>query len=190
MWKHDRVALALCGGLYGILLLGLMPAGLTPLEAEQTPKPGLPSGPMKERADKACLACHDVAIIVQEQLERRVWTKEVDKMIRWGAPVAPEDRDTLIDYFAQHFAPREDSAEATLPDSPGVDKVRVACLACHGADYIVGNQLNRQSWTRLVDKMVSWGAEVSAKDREAIIDYLVMHSSPPAKDAKKKEKQE
>ncbi len=187
MLKRSAVTVALCS-LCGVMVFGLIAAGLAPLQAEQAIKPGLPPGPMKEKADKACLACHDLAIIVQQQLAHRVWAREVDKMIRWGAPVAAEDREALIDYFAQHFGPRETMAEVTLPEGPGADKVRVACLACHGADYIVGNQLDRRSWTRIVDKMVSWGAEVSAKDRGVILDYLVTNFSPSAKDTKKEEK--
>ena len=187
MSERSAVTLASCS-LCGVMLLGLIAAGLVPLQAEQAARPGMPSGPMKEKAEKACLACHDLAIIVQQQLARRVWAREVDKMIRWGAPVAAEDREAMIDYPAQHFGPREAMAEVILPEGTGADKVRVACLSCHGADYIVGNQLDRRSWTRIVDKMVSWGAEVSAKDREAILDYLVTNFSPPAKDIKKEEK--
>ncbi len=187
MLKRSGVALAVCS-LCGVILFDLIAAGLAPLQAEQAAKPGLPPGPMKERADKACLACHDLAIIVQQQLARRVWAKEVDKMMRWGAPVPAEDREAMIDYLAQQFGPREAMAEVILPETPGAHKVRVACLACHGADYIVGNQLDRGSWARIVDKMVSWGAEVSAKDREAILEYLVRNFSPPAKDTRKEVK--
>jgi mono/diheme cytochrome c family protein len=186
MWKRNATALALGAGLCG-LLLSAAPA---PLTAQQAPKPGLPTGPMKEKADKACLACHNSAIIVQQQLDRRVWVKDVEKMIRWGAPVAPEDREALIDYFAQHFAPREPEQELTLPDGPSVGKVRVACLVCHGTGNIAENRLDRRGWTQIISKMENWGAVVQARDREAILNYLVTHFSPPAEEPKKKDEKQ
>ena len=103
MWKGSAVLarptprrtllVAWCGGALAAALLGLIDSGLAPRVSGQAPPAGLP--------------CHTASIIVQQQLDRRVWTKEMDKMIRWGAPVAPEDREALIDYFAQHFGPRE-----------------------------------------------------------------------------------
>ena len=65
----------------------------------------LPAGPVKEKAESACQSCHDVHIIVQQRLTKPAWTKEVDKMIKWGAEVDPEDRDALIDYFSANLGP-------------------------------------------------------------------------------------
>jgi|SRR5271169_2446210 len=65
----------------------------------------LPAGPMQEKAVAACSTCHEARIIVQQRLSKPAWTKELDKMIKWGAPVDPQDRDTLIDYLATNFGP-------------------------------------------------------------------------------------
>jgi hypothetical protein len=65
----------------------------------------LPAGPAKEKAEAACLTCHEARIIVQQRLSKPAWTKEVDKMIKWGAEVDPKDRDALIDYFSANFGP-------------------------------------------------------------------------------------
>jgi hypothetical protein len=65
----------------------------------------LPAGPMQEKAVAACSTCHESRIIVQQRLSKPVWTKEVDKMIKWGAEVEPKDRDALIDYFSANFGP-------------------------------------------------------------------------------------
>jgi hypothetical protein len=67
--------------------------------------PQLPAGAMQQKATTACMECHDASILVQQRLDRKVWTKEVDKMIRWGAVVDPKDRDPLIEYFATNFGP-------------------------------------------------------------------------------------
>ncbi|HZQ90944.1 MAG TPA: hypothetical protein VFA60_04050 [Terriglobales bacterium] len=67
--------------------------------------PDLPRGPMKAKAETACLECHDAHIIVQQRLDKKTWTREVDKMVRWGALVESGDRDALIDYLSAHFGP-------------------------------------------------------------------------------------
>ena len=74
------------------------------LSYAQTPSPSeLPVGPMQARAVTACAECHEARIIVQQRLSKAAWTKEVDKMVKWGAVVEPQDRDTLIDYLSGNF---------------------------------------------------------------------------------------
>ena len=65
----------------------------------------LPPGPMQAKSTAACLECHEARIIVQQRLSKAAWTKEVDKMIKWGAVVDPNDRDALIDYLTTNFSP-------------------------------------------------------------------------------------
>ncbi len=176
-----RIALSLTIG------VGLLVWAMVPRTSAQGPQRELPPGPLQEKARKACLGCHTADIIVQQQLNRRVWTREVDKMIRWGAPVAAEDREALIDYLAQHFGPREEEAPtAALPSGAGQEKVRAACLGCHDAAIIAQQQLDRRSWERRLDKMIRWGAPVRARNREVILNYLVKNYSAPQ--AEKQEK--
>src|SRR5579863_8967998 len=65
----------------------------------------LPAGPMQAKATTACLECHEARIILQQRLSKAAWTKEVDKMTKWGAIVDPADRDALIDYLSSNFSP-------------------------------------------------------------------------------------
>src|ERR1700751_3764601 len=65
--------------------------------------PELPPGPMQAKATTACAECHEARIIVQQRLSKAAWTKEVDKMIKWGALVDPADRDALIEYLSANF---------------------------------------------------------------------------------------
>ena len=65
--------------------------------------PDLPPGPLQTKMSTACLECHDARIIVQQRLSKAAWTKEVDKMIRWGAVVDPADREAFIDYLSSNF---------------------------------------------------------------------------------------
>jgi hypothetical protein len=64
----------------------------------------LPAGPRQAKATTACTECHDARIILQQRLSKATWTKEVDKMIKWGALVDPQDRDALIDYLSANFS--------------------------------------------------------------------------------------
>ena len=65
--------------------------------------PGLPPGPLRGKVTTACMECHDARIIVQQRLDKAAWTKEVDKMIKWGAVVDPGDRDAYIEYLSANF---------------------------------------------------------------------------------------
>jgi hypothetical protein len=65
----------------------------------------LPAGPMQAKATTACLECHEARIILQQRLSKAAWTKEVDKMVKWGAVVDAADRDALIDYLSANLSP-------------------------------------------------------------------------------------
>jgi hypothetical protein len=65
----------------------------------------LPPGPMQAKATTACTECHEARIILQQRLSKAAWTKEVDKMIKWGAIVDANDHDALVDYLSTNFSP-------------------------------------------------------------------------------------
>ena len=79
----------------------------------------LPAGPMQAKATTACLECHEARIILQQRLSKPAWTKEVDKMTKWGAVVDPADRDALIDYLSTNFSPDKPAYE---PQRTAVEK--------------------------------------------------------------------
>src|SRR5215469_12061897 len=63
----------------------------------------LPAGTMQQKTTTACTECHEVRIILQQRLSKAAWTKEVDKMIKWGAVVDASDHDALVDYLSTNF---------------------------------------------------------------------------------------
>lgn len=63
----------------------------------------LPAGAMHDKAVTACTECHEARIVVQQRLTKAAWTKEVDKMVKWGAVVDASDTDALIDYLSSNF---------------------------------------------------------------------------------------
>src|ERR1700747_3195076 len=100
-----------------VLLLMLGIAGVVRVGAVQGAKlnEDLPAGSMQQKATTACLECHEARIILQQRLNKATWTKEVDKMVKWGAVVDPKDRDALIDYLSTNFSP--DQAAYVAPKS-------------------------------------------------------------------------
>jgi hypothetical protein len=64
----------------------------------------LPPGAMQGKATTACTECHEARIILQQRLSKAAWTREVDKMVKWGAVVDASDHDALIDYLSTNFA--------------------------------------------------------------------------------------
>ena len=66
---------------------------------------------MRAKATTACLECHEARIILQQRLSKGAWTKEVDKMVKWGAVVDANDHDALIDYLSTNFSPDQPAYE-------------------------------------------------------------------------------
>jgi hypothetical protein len=85
------------------VLIALSGPVLIPAQNSAKLNEELPAGAMQQKTTTACLECHDARIIVQQRLSKAVWTKEVDKMVKWGAVVDGNDRDALIDYLSGNF---------------------------------------------------------------------------------------
>ena len=80
--------------------------------AQTSPNETLPAGAAKEKAEAACLTCHEARIIVQQRLTKAAWIKEVDKMTKWGAEVDPKDHDALVDYLSANFGTDQPAYQA------------------------------------------------------------------------------
>ena len=106
-----------------LLIFALLGTPFT-LGAQDSPIAELPAGPMQEKATAACASCHEARIIVQQRLSNAAWTKEMDKMIKWGAEVDPKDRDALIDYFSSNFGPDQAAYEAPRTAAKAVARPR------------------------------------------------------------------
>jgi hypothetical protein len=85
----------------GAVVLTLL-IGLSIVHAQS---PDLPAGPVQAKVRTACTECHDSRIVLQQRLSDKAWTREVDKMIKWGAVVDATDRDAFIRYLSLNFPP-------------------------------------------------------------------------------------
>jgi len=108
-----NVRKSLAGARAAVALLALAASSLSSAQAQKPASvtTDLPPGPMQSKATTACLECHEARIILQQRLSKAAWTKEVDKMAKWGALVDPADRDALIDYLSANFNPDKPAYE-------------------------------------------------------------------------------
>ena len=132
----------------------------------------LPDGPGAAVLKSRCVVCHESDIITSQRLSLTGWTRSIDKMVRWGSSITPEERDTLQPYLAEHFGPRPATSHSTA--DAGQATYKRACLVCHDGDMIGQQKLTKTGWTRSVEKMVRWGAAVTDADKEPLVDYLAV----------------
>jgi len=63
-----------------------------------------------------CVICHSVEIAVQQRFGPQGWSDTLDRMIRYGAPIPPEDKQTLMAYLLEHY--RDPNGRGRLLDLP------------------------------------------------------------------------
>ncbi len=71
-----------------------------------------PADAGRKAEQRSCTPCHGLRLIDSQRLSRAAWTKEVDKMIGWGAMVP--DRQALIDYLASEYSDLKPAPPAVL----------------------------------------------------------------------------
>ncbi len=54
-----------------------------------------------------------------------------------------------------------------------------ACRVCHNDDLSEQQRLTAAGWGREVDKMVRWGAKVTADEKPALVAYLTSRWAHP-----------
>jgi mono/diheme cytochrome c family protein len=139
----------------------------------------LPAGKGVEIVRDKCISCHEADLITSQRLSKQGWTREVDKMIRWGAVVTEAEKEPLVDYLAANFGPRPAAKNDDNERGKGIFESK--CLACHEVDLTRQQRLSRQGWTREVEKMIRWGAAVTEEEKGDLVDYLFKNYGPRPK---------
>ena len=70
-----------------------------PTAAQQAELPQTPGWELVVR----CVMCHSVEIAVQQRLGPEGWSDTLDRMIKYGAPIPPEDKAQLMTYLLRHY---------------------------------------------------------------------------------------
>ena len=83
------------------------PGAVETRQATPPISPVPPSGGDPEAAEllSRCFGCHDRRLIESQRLTRAGWTRELDKMIGWGANLTEAERDKLAVYLSGTFGP-------------------------------------------------------------------------------------
>lgn len=129
-----------------------------------------PAGKGEQLLQQRCLGCHQENLISQQRLSVPGWTREVEKMIRWGAAVDDAEKADLVAYLTVRFGVRP-----AAPSSPGQNGGTVysaRCRSCHEPDLVAQQRLSRAGWVREVEKMIRWGAAVEEAEKEPLLDFL------------------
>ena len=50
-----------------------------------------------------CVVCHSVEIAVQQRQGPVGWGTIIDRMVTYGMPLSPDERDTLVKYLVRHY---------------------------------------------------------------------------------------
>jgi cytochrome c5 len=145
----------------------------TALAAQQ-----LPDGPGADVVKSRCVVCHESDIITPQHLSLAGWTNSINKMVRWGSQITPQEREVLQPYLAMHFGPKAAVSHTDTDAGPGAATYKRACLVCHDSDIIQQQKLSKTAWTRSVEKMMRWGAAVTDTDKEALVEYLASQHPP------------
>lgn len=53
--------------------------------------------------ERVCLQCHGADLTEQQRLSPAGWTREVEKMMRWGARVADTEKAALVAFLAAKY---------------------------------------------------------------------------------------
>ena len=157
---------------------GLLAVGLG-TGAAQTPAAALPPTAGVDVATAKCIGCHQADLIVSQRLSPTGWDREVAKMERWGAKLAPEERPVLVAYLTREFGVRPAASHHATAVAAGEAVFKAACRVCHDDDLSEQQRLTATGWGREVDKMVRWGAKVTPDEKGALVAFLTSRWGSP-----------
>jgi len=80
------------------LVVGYLTRHDDPDSASGAPNAGAERG--SEILQRRCLSCHQAELVRQQRLTATGWTREVEKMMRWGAGVRNDEKQPLINYLS------------------------------------------------------------------------------------------
>lgn len=70
-------------------------------------------------------------------------------------------------------ASQAEPSEPVMEDTAdGAALLEQSCTKCHNLDRVTSKQWSRDQWEQTVDNMIQKGAEVSADNKEPLLDYL------------------
>jgi len=68
--------------------------------------------------------------------------------------------------------------QAQLPEGPGKVLVERICKNCHDPEQATSERMNREEWTKTLEKMIEAGAVGTDEEFNQILEYLVKNFGP------------
>ena len=157
-----------------VLLLGALPAAA---QQQQGGDPFLPQGEGRELVAAVCTSCHPARTFGQIRQNERAWRVQVMKMMMAGAQVGPDDIGPIVKYLSTALGPGvplpgPQPPSVTLAAGNGKELVEGACALCHGLDRVTSAKRTDHQWDAIVDRMVFFGAPLSADQAKTVHAYL------------------
>jgi cytochrome c5 len=179
-----------------------------PPAAAPAPKPVvLPEGDGKPIATEFCQMCHKLTNLTKAHKNLDDWKDTIHTMIDRGASIPDDKIDTLAQYLAANFGPKDaasaanapaaapatpaPSSDAAAPSTPTPAKVVVElpdgdgkaiatenCQACHKLTNLTKAHKNLDDWKETVQTMIDRGANVPAEQVDTLVQYLAKNFGP------------
>lgn len=76
----------------------------------------LPDGKAKPIIESACTECHGLDQVVQSGMSASDWRATVNRMIKKGASVSPDQIDEVVEYLSVYFVPDKTNVNTATAD--------------------------------------------------------------------------
>jgi cytochrome c5 len=179
-----------------------------PPAATPAPKPvELPEGDGKPIATEFCQMCHKLTNLTKAHKNLDDWKDTIHTMIDRGASIPDDKIDTLAQYLAANFGPKDAasaanapaaapatpaaSPDAAAPSTPSTAKIVVElpdgdgkaiatenCQACHKLTNLTKAHKNLDDWKETVQTMIDRGANVQPEQIDTLVQYLAKNFGP------------
>lgn len=154
----------------------------------------LPPGDGKDLVAVACnTQCHGLKPILMLRYGSPGWKNSVQEMVMRGAPLLPQEADTIIQYLAKNFGPGSSLMQsATAPEKGGIaqtggvrgkqslpagvgkELVESSCTTCHDLGMVTSLKRTKEDWNNIVNNMVAWGITATPEQIQTMASYLAV----------------
>lgn len=130
---------------------------------DESSNSGLDIKKAEELVSNECIDCHGMDKIEDAFYDKKGWEKVVGLMINKGAKLNDDEKSVVVDY---------------LYYKDGQELVQDRCINCHTMDKIDKvSYTTKEKWSAVVSKMIDMGTKLDDKEKEVVIDHLVIYSS-------------
>ena len=116
-------------------------------------------GPGADLTQAKCVVCHEIEHVVRARQSRAEWEDTMQRMVKRGAPLTPDEIRIITDYLATYYnregpspaaqAASTQAAAAQAQADPVTQLLnRNACLGCHAVEKQVVGPAFREVATR------------------------------------------